>query len=160
MVTLRVLSTNDWLLWRQARLASLTEAPYAFTSRREDWEHGGERRWRARLALPDAHNVVAVLDGRAVGLAAGMTGEGGVRQLRSVWVGPAVRGRGVGDRLVAAVGSWARRTGGTSLELAVLPGNDAAVALYRRHGFVATGEPGALLADGVSRELLMAKPLN
>ncbi len=66
-------------------------------------------------------------------------------------------GQGVGDLLTGAVEAWARRVGARALRLAVVPGNEAAVALYRRHGFVASGELGEVLGDGVSRERVMVK---
>ena len=78
--------------------------------------------------------------------------------MRSVRVGPGARGHGVGDRLVTAVEAWARESGATTPALAVIPGNDAALVLHRRHGFVTTDEPGDLLPDGVTREQVMAKP--
>ncbi|MEV8348753.1 GNAT family N-acetyltransferase [Streptomyces niveus] len=159
MVRLRVLTTNDWPLWRDARLAALTEAPYAFKSRLGDWSRGGELRWRARLEMPGAYNVLASLDGRTVGMASGLPGDGGVCELRSVWVGPEARGRGVADQLIGAVETWARRSGATALKLAVIPGNDPAAAVYTRNGFVLTVERGDLLADGVTREQVMAKTL-
>lgn len=159
MMHLRVLTTDDWPLWRDARLVALRDAPYAFKSTLADWHSGGEERWRARFATPGIFQVVALLDGRTVGMAAGLPGNGGTRELRSVWVGPEARGRGVGDQLAAAVEGWARRSGATALRLAVLPGNESAVALYRRNGFLGTDEPGELLADGVTRERVMVKPL-
>ncbi|MFJ2804672.1 GNAT family N-acetyltransferase [Kitasatospora sp. NPDC087271] len=174
MVTLRILTTDDWPLWRDLRLAALSDAPHAFKARLADWRHGGEERWRARLHLPGAHHVAALLDGpdgpdaTPVGLADGLPGAGGVRELRSVWVGPKARGRGVADRLLEEVERWARASGGSTLRLAVLPGNEPAITLYRRHGFTALtaltaltepGGPGGPLAGGVSRELVMAKPL-
>ncbi|MFJ7996825.1 GNAT family N-acetyltransferase [Streptomyces sp. NPDC096310] len=159
MVRLRVLRTSDWPLWREVRLAALEDAPYAFKSRLADWHSGGEERWRTRLALPAAHNVVALLDGRTAGMASGLPGDGGTYELRSVWVSPHARGRGVADRLIAAVRTWARTSGATALKLAVFPDNEAALALYRRNGFVVTGEPGDLLPDGVTRELVMVNQL-
>ncbi|PBO23412.1 GNAT family N-acetyltransferase, partial [Streptomyces albidoflavus] len=100
MVELRVLaSDDDWPVWRQARLAALSEAPHAFRARLADWPHGGEDRWRARLTMPGAHNLVAVRDGGTVGMAAGMPGADATYELRSVWVSPRVRGQGVGDLL-------------------------------------------------------------
>ncbi|WP_049565313.1 GNAT family N-acetyltransferase [Streptomyces sp. SBT349] len=159
MVSLRVLTGDDWPLWREARLAALADAPHAFKARLGDWPRGGEERWRARLTLPGAHNVVALRDGRPAGMAGGVPGQGGAVELRSLWVGPGARGQGVGDRLIGEVEAWALRSGATTLRLAVLPDNAPAAALYRRHGFVPTGGLGDLLPDGVSRERLMAKPL-
>lgn len=116
MVRLRVLTASDWPLWREVRLAALGEAPHAFKSRLEDWDNGGQELWRARLLMPAAHNLVALLDGRPVGMAAGLPEGSGVCELRSVWVGPRARGRGVGDRLVAAVDAWAPGVGSRNAE--------------------------------------------
>ncbi|MFB7471908.1 GNAT family N-acetyltransferase [Kitasatospora sp. NPDC056184] len=159
---LRVLTPADpvdWPLWRDARLAALADAPDAFRVRLADWSAGGEAEWRARFARADAVHVVAVAaDGRPAGLAGGVPGlddRGAVSELRSVWVGPRARGRGVGDGLLAAVEAWARRRGSTSLRLAVLSGNAAAVALYRRHGFVdaeANGEDREGREDGEDQQ--------
>lgn len=80
-------------------------------------------------------------------------------ELRSLWVSPEARGDGVGDRLIEAVTTWALRSGSTTLKLAVIPGNESAIALYRRNGFLVTGEQGDLLPDGVTREQVMAKRL-
>ncbi|MFG2906810.1 GNAT family N-acetyltransferase [Kitasatospora sp. NPDC048286] len=159
-LTLRTLTTADWPLWRDLRLAALTDAPDAFKAGLADWRRGGEDRWRDRLRIPGAHHVAALLDGDPVGLAGGLPGSpDGVRELRSLRVAPRARGRGVADRLVEEVERWARDSGGTTLRLAVLPGNEAAFALYRRHGFAPLAERGDLLADGVTREVLLAKPL-
>jgi ribosomal protein S18 acetylase RimI-like enzyme len=139
VVTLRVLTLDDWPIWRAVRLAALTDAPHAFKVSVADWDSGGEDEWRARLALPGAHNVVAFLDERPVGLARGFPGEDGY-ELRSVWVAPGARGHGVADRLLAEVEAWAVRTGADALRLAVLSDNTAAIALYERRGYVPAGE--------------------
>ena len=49
------------------------------------------------------------------------------------------RGRGVGTALVAAAVEWARARGLHKLTLSVFPHNDAAIALYRKFGFVEEG---------------------
>lgn len=49
------------------------------------------------------------------------------------------RGRGVGTALVAAAIEWARAHGLHKLALSVFPHNDAAIALYRKSGFVEEG---------------------
>jgi ribosomal protein S18 acetylase RimI-like enzyme len=49
------------------------------------------------------------------------------------------RGRGVGSALLAAGITWARERGLHKLSLAVFPHNAAAIALYRKYGFVEEG---------------------
>ncbi|MCA6093524.1 GNAT family N-acetyltransferase [Streptomyces sp. SCA3-4] len=162
MIELRVLTPDDWPLWRHLRLAALADAPYAFGSRLADWQGDGDReeRWRGRLAVPGSYNLVALLDGRPVGMASGVPGETpGAAQLISMWVGGQARGRGVGDRLVGEVEAWARRTGAGTLRLAVVPGNDRAFALYRRNGLHDTGPCGDALPDG-RREHVFVKYLS
>ncbi|MGW8376988.1 GNAT family N-acetyltransferase [Streptomyces sp. ODS28] len=158
MLTLEEAAPADWPLWREVRLAALTEAPESFKARLEDWERGGEEQWRARLELPGAYNVLALLDGRPVGVVRGVPDGRGGAELRSLYAAPSVRGRGVGDRLMEAVESWALREGIGELRLAVLPDNARAQALYRRRGFAPTGETGDLLPGG-ERERVMAKRL-
>jgi ribosomal protein S18 acetylase RimI-like enzyme len=159
MVTIRQVTADDWPVWRDVRMAALEDAPHSYNSRLADWAGSGERRWRARLTLPGAYNVVAFVDDRPVGVVRGVPHDDQTSELHSMWVSPEVRGQGVGDLLMTAVEEWAVRSGHTALTLAVFPGNDAAIALYRRHGYVETGRAGGLLRDGVTRELVLAKPL-
>lgn len=49
------------------------------------------------------------------------------------------RGRGVGSALLAAGADWARENGHHKLSLDVFVHNDAAIALYRKQGFVEEG---------------------
>jgi len=49
------------------------------------------------------------------------------------------RGRGVGSALVAAAIEWGRAQGMHKLSLSVFPHNAAAIALYRKFGFVEEG---------------------
>ncbi|WP_017600952.1 GNAT family N-acetyltransferase [Nocardiopsis lucentensis] len=161
MLELRTVEPGEWSLWRELRLSALAEAPYAFGSTLAEWQGSGDReeRWRARLSIPGAHDLVALLDGRPVGMASGVPGEADSVELISMWVTPAARGRGVGDHLIWAVERWGQRRGARTLRLSVLPNNDRAAALYERHGFADTGELGDLLPDSVRRERVMAKSL-
>ncbi|MCZ0991538.1 GNAT family N-acetyltransferase [Streptomyces diastatochromogenes] len=162
MIELHTLESDDWPLWRELRLAALAEAPYAFGSTLADWQGFGDReeRWRARLSIPGAHDLVALLDGLPVGMASGVPGEEEDSvELISMWVNPVARGQGLGDYLIQAVERWASDRGARTLRLSVMPDNSKALALYERHGFMDTGEPGDLLSDGVRRERVMAKSL-
>jgi len=160
MIDLRVLSPDEWPIWRAARLAALADAPEAFGASLADWQGAGDReeRWRARLAVPGSYHGVALLDGVPVGMASGMPTERvGIVELLSMWVAPHMRGRGVGDRLVSAVTQWAEERGADLVRLAVADGNRPAAALYERHGFGYTGET-QLMPDGVRREIIMQRP--
>ncbi len=160
MIELRELTSDDWQLWRELRLAALEEAPYAFGSRLADWVDAEEERWRARLDLPGSRNFVAVLDHTPVGMASGVqTDEDGVVELISMWIAPAGRGRGIGDQLMAQVEQVARTTGAHTFQLSVADGNEIAHTLYLRSGFTDTDTPGDLMPDGIHHEIIMRKPL-
>ena len=163
MAELRILESDDWPIWRELRQAALAEAPYAFGSTLAQWQGAGDRedRWRARLEIPGAHNVVVVVDGVPAGMASGIPAEHTEDsvELISMWVSPEARGRGAGDSLIREVERWAAAQGAKTLSLSVMPDNSRAAALYERHGFTDTGVPGELLPDGKGREQVMAKDL-
>lgn len=162
MLTLRVIGPDDWQAWRELRLAALEEAPYAFGSRLADWqgENDREDRWRARLAIPGCRSFIAELDGRPVGMSAGVPGEEpGVAELVSMWVEPAARGHGVGDFLIRAVERWAHESGARELHLAVADGNTAAIALYERNGYTRIDGSTRTMPDGARCEYVLAKAL-
>ncbi|HYJ60186.1 MAG TPA: GNAT family N-acetyltransferase, partial [Actinomycetota bacterium] len=68
------------------------------------------------------------------------------------------RGRGIGAATLARGFAWAREVGVEKLLLSVYPTNDAAIALYRRFGFVEEGRLSrqARTAYGDVDEILMA----
>ncbi|WP_319019035.1 GNAT family N-acetyltransferase [Microbispora sitophila] len=73
---------------------------------------------------------------------------------------PSVRGEGVADRLISEVERWAvTDRAARTLRLSVMPDNGRAIALYGRHGFKDTGEPGDLLRDGTGRKHVLVKAL-
>ncbi len=160
MIWLQEIGPDDWKLWRELRLAALTDAPYAFGSQLADWADAPEERWRERLGVPGAYQVIASLDGTPVGMAGGFRAEEPeVTELVSMWITPAGRGQGVGDALMTAIEDWSRGIGARILKLSVVAGNDPAHNLYLRSGFADTDEPGDLMPDGVHRELVMRKQL-
>lgn len=156
-MTLEVLDADDWRRWRAVRLAALLDAPHAFRPRHADWVDAPEQRYRERLAAVP-YNVLAVLNGEDVGLAAGTTPDAAcVSHLRSLWVAPAGRGQGVGEALVEAVATWARCQGAVTLALSVRTANAPAIGLYERLGFVDRGP--RVIELGVPPERMMTRPL-
>lgn len=146
-IEIRVLSPDEWPIFRELRLAALEEAPYAFSTRLAEWQgdFDTEARWKRRLTdVP--FNAVAYLDGSPAGIASGtMAGEDGGIELISMWVTPAARGKGAGEALIAAVTGWARAQRAAHVWLYVREANERATALYARCGFADEGlvdQPG------------------
>ncbi|MGI8701483.1 MAG: GNAT family N-acetyltransferase [Nocardioidaceae bacterium] len=162
VLVIRELLPDDWAVWRRLRLDALAEAPHAFAARLADWqgENDDEGRWRSRLSIPGAFNVVAVLDDQPVGMASGVpTDDDSMIEIISMWVAPATRGRGVGDALMDAVEQRGRAMGVHTLRLRVAEDNRTAAKLYQRKGFRFTGERGDVMPDGTGREAVMVKQL-
>ena len=151
-VTIELLrvTADDWEAWRTVRLRALADAPDAFGSTLADWAEAPEHRWRTRLSLPGALDLVVRQGDRSVALASGVPDpdDPGRAELISMWVDPAVRGQGVARLLIDAIAHWAAATGATTLELSVMPDNVGARRTYERTGFVAVEQPGDLLPDG------------
>jgi RimJ/RimL family protein N-acetyltransferase len=83
-------------------------------------------------------SFVAEADGRIVGdlhVAVSRFGFGELGML----VDAPWRGRGVGSALLQAAIDWARAEGLHKLSLEVFAHNEAAIAVYRKHGFVEEG---------------------
>lgn len=141
-VDIRVLSDDDWQLWRELRLAALTDAPDAFGSTLAQWSGPGdtEQRWRARLA-DAALNLFALHERTSVTMASMLRPDAhGLVEITSLWVAPTARGRGVADSLLTYIEQWRRTTyPHTSTVLEVKTTNSAALALYRRNGFSDAG---------------------
>ena len=125
------LDADGWRDFRDLRLASLADAPEAFGSTYADWVDASEERWRARLTDVPL-TVVARDDTGLVGVVSGVPAEGHV-ELISMWVAPEWRGQGVGEALVNAV---LDESGGRSVRLRVMAGNQRALDFYARMGFV------------------------
>lgn len=162
VLEIRELTPDDWRVWRRLRLDALAESPDAFAARLADWqgENDVEERWRGRLGIPGAFNVAAHLESQPVGMASGVPAiDDSAIEVVSMWVAPAARGHGVGAALVREVERWARLAGASTLRLRVAEGNRAAFDLYQRSGLRPTGERADVMPDGVTRELVMTKPL-
>nr|WP_281360647.1 GNAT family N-acetyltransferase [Curtobacterium albidum] len=175
-IALRRVTADDWATWRPVRLAALTDAPEAFGSRLADWQDAPEDRWRGRLSLPGAVDLLAVehdrspeqapertpepAPGRPVGMATGVPSaeDPAVAELISMWVAPEARGRGLARTLIDAVARAMAEHGAARLELSVMPDNHRARRIYERAGFTLTDTPGDELPDG-RHELVMVRGL-
>ena len=140
-MTVRALYPDDWRTVRDLRLAALRDASEALGAGPDAAEPGTERYWRGWPARGTP--LAGFLAARPVGLVGvvAANADPGTAQLVALWVAPEARGVGVGDALVDAVAGVAREWGCRGLHLEVLTTNVPAIRLYRRHGFVLSGEP-------------------
>jgi RimJ/RimL family protein N-acetyltransferase len=92
----------------------------------------------ALFARTAAGTVVAVADGRVIGMLHVDVSRHGFGEF-GMLVDRGWRGRGAGSALVQAAVEWARDHGLHKLCLEVFAHNSAAIALYRKYGFVEEG---------------------
>lgn len=159
-IIIRRLGASEIEDYRTIRLSALRTAPDAFGSVYEV----EVARSPAELAARIAASVVlgAYLHGRIVGMIAlKLETSQKVAHKGFVWgffVEPIVQNRGVGASLMSALIEVARGAV-EQVTLMVIKGNEPALALYERFGFVAYGlEPKALKTEaGYFDEVLMVK---
>ncbi|HEY5935969.1 MAG TPA: dihydropteroate synthase [Kofleriaceae bacterium] len=148
-----VAQLTDWRRWREVRLRALADAPDAFGETLAHAHTRDEASWQSMVAHDPLRVVLAAEDaGAIVGTAVvRVAADARLANLFAMWVAPEARGHGAGRLLVAAATRWARLAGASSLELRVTVSNVAAFELYRRTGFVETGER-APVRDGSTLE--------
>ena len=87
-------------------------------------------------APPAGAFITAAQAGVIGGLVAVRALDGETAEMKRLYVGTSLRGRGVGRRLAEAAVAEARRLGYRRMRLDTLPGMDAAQSLYRAMGFI------------------------
>lgn len=156
---IRQLRESDWVALRAARLAALSEAPYAFGSTVAREQQFTEQTWRERTktgAIFGAWHGTEV-----VGLAtARLDPDEGGWALFGMWVRPDWRASGVADRLVSSACEHARGAGADEISLWVTEVNERARAFYSRLGFTLTGGRELVREDEPDNwEIQMARQL-
>jgi ribosomal protein S18 acetylase RimI-like enzyme len=154
-VDLRVLTLDDWMLWRELRLRALAEAPYAFGSTLAQWTGSGdtEERWRNRLSSVPL-NFVASLSEKPVGMASATSPVDEEIELISMWVSPEARGKGIGAVLIEAIVVCALEQHVSRVALDVKEDNMNAISLYKRLDFVDVGPSPNSEPDAPERRML------
>jgi [ribosomal protein S18]-alanine N-acetyltransferase len=98
--------------------------------------------------------LVAEASGGLVGFAVGKV-IGDVAELESVAVRPEARRGGVAKALCLEVAAWCKELGAGVLELEVREGNEGAMGLYLRLGFVVVGRRRGYYREPVEDAVLM-----
>lgn len=144
-VAIRPVRADEWRRWRETRLRMLRDDADFFSTRYDDMVREPEQAWRnwvAEAAAGDQKTLlVAEENGRWVGIVGAFARVNPLEvQLISMWVDPALRGRGLARDLIRAVAAWAAGRGSTRVFLFVQEANEPAQALYERAGFRPTGD--------------------
>ncbi|HET6180788.1 MAG TPA: N-acetyltransferase [Candidatus Sulfotelmatobacter sp.] len=152
MMEIRFLTSDDAGEWWRLRKEALLGDPEAFSASGEEHEPLGLEEVRKRLGSEDGERFVvgAFEDGRLNGMA-GFYREKGLKsrhkgRVWGVYVTPATRGEGVGDRMMQALLQRGSAIEGIEqILLSVTTTQVSAVRLYRSLGFESFGrEPRAL----------------
>ena len=143
---IKVLSTNDWKIYKELRLSSLKDSPDSFGSTYEREVEFDDNTWISRLERKGKENSILPLviehKKKPIGLAFGVQHDSKDRSahIYQMWVSPNARGLGAGKLLLDHIISWAKEIKLESVHLAVTTVNVAAFNLYKSMGFEAFGE--------------------
>ena len=131
------LGPDEWRKLRNIRLAALRESPDAFLATYERQKGYTEYRWRVEF---DRGCWFAAFDDAGPVCLLGVTRDPRIpadaRYLEYVWVAPRQRGHGVALAMLTGILDRLRVAGLRTAFLWVLDGNDAAMRLYKRAGFI------------------------
>lgn len=153
-MTIRPLTRDDAAAFRTVRLDALADSPTAFGSSHHEEARQPLDWFAARLDADDATMFGAFDTGALVGIV-GVVRESAAKErhravIRSMFVSPEARGRGVATALLRhALAAADALPGVWQVILTVTAGNDAALRLYRAHGFTPYGVlPSSLYVAG------------
>jgi GNAT superfamily N-acetyltransferase len=160
---IRLLTPEDFELFKTIRLEAIADHPPAFTVTYEEALHQTEKQW---LHMLETSHIFTYMDAdRPVGLAGYFFFNASQARHRAkvfaVYVHKDYRGKGIMDWLLNAIDYHARDHGFEQLHLDVGTYNEKALRCYERNGYVVYGtEPRALkLGGGYIDEYLMVKYL-
>jgi GNAT superfamily N-acetyltransferase len=160
VIAIRAVRAGEGPRLRELRMRAMADAPRAFGATPEHECQQPDEHWLGLVDGGEEVGVYVAIDGESwIGMAAGQwfERERGVVQLWGMWVEPARRGEGIGERLVACVRGWATTHGARFIRLGVIE-ESPAIPLYERLGFVLTGETKPLVRDPSVLAVYMARP--
>ena len=142
MIAIRRIQIDESDLFRQMRLASMRDAPYAFSSSYESALLRNSESWRDQANSTaqgvDRATYFAFFDNIPIGITAlyRIEGKTDVGEVIQVWVAPEYRGKGVAKELMDAIFEWANKNNFRIIKATIIGGNTRALKFYRKYGFV------------------------
>jgi GNAT superfamily N-acetyltransferase len=163
---IRQIRAEEGEQFRAVRLQAIADSPSAFGSTLAETEARPPEYWAHRAGRGAAGEETVLFVAEEAGGWVGVVGgfleeEGGARSvdLVSMWVNPAFRRQGLARQLVERLIAWARGRGAERVALWVTETNAAAITLYVRRGFAATGETQPLPSNPALSERRMVLEL-
>jgi len=156
MKTIRRIQIGETELFKQLRLMSLRDAPYAFTSAYDSALQRSTKSWY-KQAESTAHGTnratfIAFSDEIPIGIASlyRLEGQVDIGEVLQVWVAPEYRGTGLAWDLINAIFTWAGENNFRRILAKVTDGNPRALKFYSKYGFSVTDDPSLNESDSVS----------
>ena len=156
MKIIRRIRIGEADLFKQMRLTSLQDAPYAFSSTYDSALRRSAESWREQADSTaqgnDRATFIAFSDDVPIGIAAlyRLVGQADVGEVLQVWVAPEHRGTSVAWDLMDAVFEWAGENNFHTIIATVTDGNARAVKFYTKYGFSIISEALLPGSDGIS----------
>lgn len=147
MITIRRIQVGEIELYKQIRLASLQDAPYAFGTSYASAVQRSNEIWQERAESGakgnDGATFFAFSDELPIGIAAlfRIKDQTDVGELMQVWVSPDYRGTNVAWDLMNAMFKWAEENGFRRIIAGVTNVNTRALKFYTKYGFFKIDEP-------------------
>ena len=127
---------REYTDWAFTLTATLAEAPPTFEGFEEELAS-----LPGVYAPPAGRLLLATVDGRAAGCIALKPHDGGIAELKRLYVSPTFRGRAIGERLVEALIAGARTAGYRRIVLDSHVSMTRAHDIYRQAGFRTVDAP-------------------
>lgn len=163
-VEVRPIWPHEWEAVKAIRLEALQDTPSAYVTTHAEAAAYEDQVWidRARdSALGQNQLTVLGLSGdQPVALNIGLLKRRRtVLVFVSVFISPAFRGRGIGERTFSLLEDWGREKGASEASLWVEDSNDRARGFYEKIGFAQTDDRQPIPNDSGLWEIRMAKSL-
>ena len=141
MISVRRIRIGEGDLFKQIRLMSLSESPYAFASTYESALNRSSESWREQADSTaqgsDRATFIAFSGDSPIGIVALYRDKErmDVGEVLQVWVSPEYRSKGVAIDIMDAVFRWAGENGFRAVLATIAKGNERALRFYQKYGF-------------------------
>ena len=155
MIAIRRIQIGEAALFKRMRLASLRDAPSAFSSTYESASTRSDESWREQADSTaqgsDQATFIVLSENEPIGIAAlyRLTIQSDVGEMLQVWLAPEHRGKRVAIDLMDAVFEWACDNSFQRIKATITKGNTRALAFYRKYGFALTDEASLDHSEGL-----------